>query len=77
MKRSKNGALYVVCVANRGYRASLVVRRLYRLLSDPDAEKRGMVRVVDESGEDYLYPKKLFAAVDLPTALAKKFAGAT
>lgn len=77
MKRSKNGARYVVCLANRGYRASLVVRRLYRHLPDPDAERRGLIRVVDESGEDYLYPKRLFAVVDLPTALAKKFALAT
>src|SRR5262249_54046867 len=74
MKRSRNGARYVVCVANRGYRASLVVRRLYRLISDREAEQRGLVRVIDESGEDYLYPKKMFAVVDLPSALTKKFA---
>jgi hypothetical protein len=50
------------------------VRRLYRLVSDPDAERKGLVRVVDESGEDYLYLKKLFAVIDLPTALARRFA---
>lgn len=77
MKRSRNGTRYVVCVANRGYRVSLVVRRLYPVVPDRDAEQRGLVRVVDESGDDYLYPKKLFAAVDLPSALAKKFAVAT
>lgn len=67
----------MVCVANRGYRVSLVVRRLYRVIPDRDAEQRGLVRVVDESGEGYLYPKKLFAAVNLPSALTKKFAVAT
>ena len=77
MKRSRNGAQYMVCVVNRGYRASLVVRRLYRVVPDREAERRGLVRIVDESGEDYLYPKKLFAAVDLPSALTKRFAVAT
>ncbi len=64
----------MVCVANRGYRVSLVVRRLYRVIPDMDAEQRGLVRVVDESGDDYLYPKKLFAAVGLPSTLAKRLA---
>ena len=77
MKRSRNGTQYVVCIANRGYRVSLVVRRLYRVIPDKDAAQRGLVRVVDESGDDYLYPKKLFAVVDLPNTLAKKFAVAT
>ncbi len=67
----------MVCVANRGYRVSLVVRRLYRIVHDKEAERRGLLRVVDESGEDYLYPKKLFAVVDLPSALTRKFAVAT
>ena len=74
MKRSRNGTQYVVCVANRGYRVSLVVRRLYRLIPDRDALQRGLVRIIDESGEDYLYPKTLFAAVDLPSTLTKRLA---
>lgn len=74
MKRSRNGRQYVVCVANKGYKVSLVVRRLYRVIADPTAERRGLIRVVDESGEDYLYPKRLFAVVDLPTALTRKLA---
>ncbi len=77
MKRGRNGTQYVVCVANQGYRVSLVVRRLYRVIPDRTAHQRGLVRVVDESGEDYLYPKELFAAVDLPSALTKRFAAAT
>jgi hypothetical protein len=47
------------------------------VIPDKDAEQRGLVRIVDESGDDYLYPKKLFAAVDLPSTLARKFAVAT
>ena len=77
MKTRKPKPRYVVCVENAGYKASLVVRRIYQVVSDPAAEKRGLCRVVDESGEDYLYPKKLFAAVDLPGALSKRFAVAT
>jgi len=77
MKRSRNGLQYVVCIANKDYRASLIVRRIYRVLQDRGAERRGLLRVVDESGEDYLYPKDLFAAVDLPSAVTKKFAVAT
>lgn len=77
MKRSRNGTQYVVCITNRGYRVSLVVRRLYPVIPDKDAEQRGLVRIIDESGDAYLYPKKMFAAVDLPSTLAKKFAVAT
>jgi hypothetical protein len=77
MRRSRNGAQYVVCVENKGFRASLVVRRLYRQVPDREAEKRGLLRVVDESGEDYLYPKKLFATVDLPGVLSRKLGSAT
>ncbi len=77
MGTRKRELQYVVCVANEGYRASLVIRRIYQVVPDRPAERRGLLRVVDESGEDYLYPKKLFAAVDLPSALGKKFAVAT
>jgi hypothetical protein len=65
---------YVVCLRNDGYKAALQVRRLYQVLSDPDAEERGLLRVIDESGEDYLFPAKLFAVVDLPKPVSRKFA---
>jgi hypothetical protein len=68
---------YVVCLSNKGYRASLVVRRIYELIPDPDASRRGLARVVDESGEDYLFPEKLFEAIELPTGLRRKLALAT
>ena len=77
MKKKSNGRRYAVCVSNQGYRASLVVRRIYKLVADAEAAKRGLIRVVDESGEDYLYPEKLFAAVELPKAAEKALALAT
>ena len=60
---------FVVCVRNTGHPASLEVRKIYRALSDRTAEKHGMLRVVDESGEGYLYPAKFFMALDLPQPL--------
>lgn len=64
---------FVACVSNRGYPVALVTRRIYRCVSDPDAEKRGLLRVIDESGEDYLFPAGLFAAIDLPQAVERAF----
>lgn len=65
---------YVICLSNRGYAASLVQRRLYEQLPDPDAAKRGLLRVVDESGEDYLFPQTLFAEIELPGAVRERLA---
>ena len=56
---------FVVCVRNEGFEASLAVRKLYRFLADEEAEAQSLIRVVDETGEDYLYPAELFAAVDV------------
>jgi hypothetical protein len=61
----------VVCVDNEGYRASLERRKIYVALRDAAAEKHGLFRVIDESGEDYLYPKALFRAIALPQSLRK------
>ena len=58
----------VICVNNAGYEASLERRKLYSLLADPNAKKHKLVRVVDESGEDYLYPESYFLSVTLPPA---------
>jgi hypothetical protein len=56
---------------NDGYIASLEKRKIYLALPDSEAEQRGLIRVIDESGEDYLYPKEFFRSVDLPTAVKK------
>jgi hypothetical protein len=57
---------YAVCLRNRGFVASLEVRKLYPFIDDPDAEANDLIRVVDESGEDYLYPARLFRKLALP-----------
>ena len=56
---------------NDGYAVSLEKRKLYVSLRDAAAEKHGLLRIVDESGEDYLYPKTFFRAVDLPIAVRR------
>ena len=61
----------VVCVDNEGYAASLEKRKIYVALRDTTAEKHGMRRIVDESGEDYLYPKELFRSITLPQSVKK------
>jgi hypothetical protein len=70
MSKSKK---YCVCVVNRGHPAALEVRKLYELVDDSKAEAKGLVRVIDESGEDYLYPKAYFVPIELPPKAAKAF----
>jgi hypothetical protein len=61
----------VVCVDNAGYAASLERRKIYVMLRDAEAQKHGLVRIVDESGDDYLYPKAFFRSIALPQAVRK------
>jgi hypothetical protein len=61
----------VVCVGNAGYPASLEKRKIYVALRDPAAEKHGLLRIVDESGGGYLYPKTFFRSIALPQAVKK------
>jgi hypothetical protein len=65
---------FVVCLDNRGYPASLERGKLYSLLDDAVAAKLGLLRLVDESGESYLYPAQLFAAIAVPEAIAERLA---
>lgn len=67
-RRNGRGAYYVLCVKNDGYPSSLDVRKVYRALPDRDAEKHGQVRVIDESGEDYLFSRRYFVRLPLPAA---------
>lgn len=62
----------VVCVKNDGYLVSLELRKLYVALADAQAAKLGQLRVIDESGEDYLYPQEFFVAVELPQSLRRR-----
>ena len=68
---------FLLCVSNESYPASLEVRKVYQAMPDPVAAGRGFVRVIDESGEDYLYPSDCFVAVKLPQAATRVFAGAS
>ena len=57
---------FVVCLKNKGYEVSLERRKIYQVLPDARAAKHKQLRVIDESGDDYLYPQNLFAAIELP-----------
>ena len=54
---------YVICIRNEDLPASLEIRRRYLIVPDPEAEQAGMIRVIDESGEDYLYPRSWFVPI--------------
>jgi hypothetical protein len=59
----------VVCINNKGFTASLEKRKIYVVLKDAQAEKHQLVRIVDESGDDYLYPKTMFRSIALPRSV--------
>jgi hypothetical protein len=61
----------VICVDNSGYEVSLERRKIYVSIPDARAQKSGHIRVIDESGEDYLYPKDAFIAVALPQTVRR------
>jgi hypothetical protein len=56
---------FVICIRNDDYPATLEKRKLYVKLDDPEAEKKHYIRLIDESGEDYLYPEGYFVAIEL------------
>jgi hypothetical protein len=60
---------FAVCIKNEGYEASLERNKIYVIILDADAAASGDVRVVDESGEDYLYPADWFVAIEVPEAV--------
>ena len=62
---------FVVCLRNKGYEVSLERRKIYQVVSDPEAAKHKQIRVIDESGEDYLYPQSFFAPIELPQPLRR------
>jgi hypothetical protein len=70
-KKKPGGTHYVVCVRNDGYPASLELRKIYSLIPDKTAGKSGLLRVVDEPGEDYLYPADYFVAIKLPRTVQR------
>lgn len=73
IKRSRVKSRFAICVKNEGYPASLERWKIYQLIPDRDAERHRHIRVIDESGEDYLYPREYFRLVTLPTPLRRLF----
>ena len=63
---SDNVRQFAVCVRNHDHEESLELRKIYEVLDDPIAAERNMMRVIDEEGEDYLYPKGWFLPIQLP-----------
>lgn len=72
MKRSDNStSQFAICINNCEYPASLELHKVYRVLPDEDAERDGDLRVIDESGEDYLYPSDWFMKLELPAKVQR------
>ena len=74
MKENRLRTQFAVCVKNEGYASSLELCKIYQVVEDTRAEEHGLIRVIDESGEDYLYPVEFFAAIELPRAVEEVFA---
>ena len=74
MKMAKRKGRYVLCVNNGSYKASLEPRKVYRVVADPAAEAKALLRVIDESGEDYLFPARLFVPIEIPEKAEPVFA---
>jgi len=62
---------FAICVKNKHYAAALELRKLYQVIADETAAKLHQIRVIDESGEDYLYPEEYFVPVHLPHSAVK------
>ena len=73
MSSNEQRRRYAVCIDNSGYPESLEVRKIYQVLSDARADRHGLARVVDDTGEDYLYPRTFFVTVALPKEVARLF----
>jgi hypothetical protein len=63
-----------ICINNKDYLASLELRKIYQVLIDEKAQKHKMIRIIDESEEDYLYPESNFIVIELPEVAEKLFA---
>jgi hypothetical protein len=66
MEQNNLKKMFVVCIKNEGYAASLELRKIYEVVQDDFAANHQMIRVIDESGEDYLFPVDFFISIDLP-----------
>ena len=71
MEQKSQEKQFVVCISNEGYPASLEVRKIYQVVPESIAGEHRLIRVIDESGEDYLYPQDYFIPIDLPQSIEK------
>jgi hypothetical protein len=76
-KKEKQKVQFAVCLDNEGYKASLEVGKLYRVIPDDEAAAHGYIRVIDESGEDYAFRANRFHLVQLPLAVEKALLSAS
>jgi hypothetical protein len=74
MEQKQDKPQFVVCIKNEGYNASLELRKIYRVVPDASAAAHRLIRVIDESDEDYLYPQDYFAPITLPETLVEALA---
>ena len=77
MREERPAVHFAVCLNNEGYRASLEVGKLYRVIPDEEAEANDLIRVVDESGEDYAFSAERFRTVELPSDVEKALLAAS
>jgi len=70
VKATNSAAGFVVCIDNADYPASLELHKIYRVVPDPDVEADGDIRIVDESGEDYIYSASYFTPIEVPEVVA-------
>jgi hypothetical protein len=75
--KQKQSAHFVVCLNNKGYKASLELGKLYRFIPDAEAEAEGLIRVIDESGEDYAFGAERFHLVSLPPVVERALLAAS
>ena len=73
MKQTEPKSQFVVCVKNEGYAASLELRKIYEAVLDARDVEHRLIRVIDESGEGYLYPVDYFVPIELPEAAESAF----
>ncbi len=77
MKQRKLKSEFVICIKNDDYPASLELRKIYTVVPDTNSAKHNYIRIIDESGEDYLYPADYFIPIELPKAVEKVFSVTT
>ena len=68
---TRRATQFAVCIDNEGYKASLELGKLYRILPDKEAQAHGLVRVIDESGEDYAYSSDRFHSMKVPSVIER------